>query len=48
MSDLAVARFMGWRYEWVAELDAAAYDVLLEQIAEFEKVRSADGSQSHL
>jgi hypothetical protein len=29
VSDLLVARAMHWRYEWVADLPAEVYDVLI-------------------
>jgi len=30
--DLAIARRMGWRYEWVEDLDADVYDVLVAEL----------------
>jgi hypothetical protein len=30
--DLTIARRCGWRYEWVAALDADVYTVLLEEL----------------
>lgn len=32
ISDLALARRMRWRYEWVQELDADVYDVLVDEL----------------
>ena len=32
MSHLAIARRCHWRYEWVAELDAEVYEVLLDEL----------------
>jgi len=38
---------MGWRYEWVAELDTAVYDVLLEHLMAAEKA-GQHGGESNL